>query len=1247
MRSPFAAYLTVRHRRRAAAVVAVMTTAALVVMTPPSARAALDPVCAQPVVREAMVSQGLPSYASLARGKSTLVKFFLSLPQGCDPAKQYVTVTGGQMSVLSSLGTTASVALPTESFGPVTAFTTAPSSSSTGNPTFLVTGEQLGPTGAGAPYTSAFTATISYEVTEVTATGSRITYPTQSFVTGTVSREVDVAANPLRVLLVPIGDERRRFSENLPSEAVSMLHSAMTSLNRLLPVADGVGRLSGTGGVRYDIAPSDSLVDVGPHDHDFDPSTPEVDWIDPETKKYCPSAGHFSYIAAKLAMARQKWNESNKDAPASRVLGVLWQDVSLGASTDDETPGVADGSCIEGYADVAGTVGWARIIDPHPGNVAQSTGSIAGMEVLHTLGAVPNSLSGFHSLNAQADGTAPDRGYDLLRRSHIAKDRSLMRYFYDAWHDDITLSEPPDWTQAACVLSSTPAQSLSAAACSKAGTVGALAAASADHVHLAGVTDGTRAGTDAHTYVGTSRAAQSTDPTSPFQLVYYGPRNPDGSLGPELGRSGVRVTFEHSEHSSDADDEPINDTDATPTGVFDVAVVPVPGTEEFALVKAGTPDVVLYGRAKDDRPVIESVERGVPLPSVPVVRYADGPSGDPFPPAAVSEVSDDGELVAWESGGDIAVRRSDDSTSPPLLIPGGRAPSFAHTRDALVYTDAAGAQLRIADLDTSGPVPRLLGETVVYRSDLDASGVPAQPVFDPSLSPDDTRVVVASGTLLTSQLYVIDTAGDCPVLGGPSCLRLTTLGGAHDPAWSVTTRATAPDGVIAFQDTTPYDGGSSSSIAVINPAFPNLERTVVLEDAAAPEWGGSRLAYFDVDDATITTVAATTYADPQPAVASNGHPSLSLDDTLLSFSAEETVAGAPVRSAIYVARLGRSSERVVEVTDDHPENLRLDVVAVCPTGVFPLHTYVFPTVTSDGGAAFEVDVETEPLCPGARVRYDVTDGFQIAEPFTEGPAADAVGEPAVGITAPRDGDTALQHRSVPLALNGRNAAGEPVDVAYTVTGPTGELLTGTVPAGGRTDLPPFAAPGVYAVTASVTDETGTATAAASFTVLEDKDADGVPAILDSRAVNSCLPENADQEPLTAVLDPDGDFEVGPDDASLCVSSLNASVDFDANTLNSASSGTTVTLYVTSRQVDLRRFTQADVAIDRLDAHPVHLPALAWSIDKTGRATAKFDRQLLQSRAAKLGLTGYVRVRVSGATTGATFSGIDPQKPFFQ
>jgi hypothetical protein len=1213
-------------------------------LTAPAASAAIDESCATPQVRETMVSQGLPTYGALARGKSTLVKFFLSSPNGCDPAEQYLTVTGGSLTVENSASSAAvSVGLPSESHGPVSPYASAPSVHSTGNPTFLVKGAELGPVGNGLPYTVTFGGSITYTVTDATGAVPVTSAPRTLDVSAAAT--VNGPTNPLRLLIVPIGDERRSFDTNFPTDARNHLASAMSTLGRLLPVSDGVGKLSDDGaGIRYDVALSDSLVDVSWHDDDFDPETPEVNWLDGDggtSSKYCPSGSHFSYISTKLASARETWNRANPDAPASRVLGVLWQGISRGASTDDETRDSADGSCVEGYANVPGTVAWSRIVDPHPGNPAQSSGSIAAMELMHTLGAVPTAETGYHSKNAHADATAPDRAYDVLRRSHIALDKSIMRYFYDAWHDDITLLEPGDWTQASCVLSDNAGDSLTSTACSEPATVGAVASAAADRVHLAGKTDGTPAGTHAHTVVAGSRSIDATDPLSPYQLVYFGPDTN------ELGRKGVRVHVEQSAHHESTPGLPGNDKERSDVGIFDVAVGAPAGTVEFALVKKGTPDVVLYGRTSDQRPDIRSVQSA---PDGAPVRYATGTAVDAFALPAEAALSEDGSLLAWEEEGrGVNVRRTSDRTSTPLFLEGAKDPSFAHTGDRLVYATANGSAIRIVDLDTSPQVPALVGAPhTVYDSPRDAFGAATAPVEGPAFSPSDDRVVFSSEGWQDAELYIASAESTCTLLGAPGCAQLTSVGYAHDPSWAQSPNPAAPDGIIAFTDSTPYDGGSSAAVAVINPAVPALAedtRSVVENDALAPDWGGGRLAYTairrDGGESSVVTVDGLTYGDRRVVTTALGGASLSGDDQLLAYSVEESVPDSELsRSVIYLKRLAaEDGERVVAAQDDRPGDLRLDVLARCQGATFPMLTDVAPSAVDADGATFQVDVETDHLCPGAVLQYDLSDGYQLAEPHLE-PVQASGSAAALGVVAPRPDEAFLQHRSVPLAVNARDANGTPVAVSYTISGPGPTQRQGTLGAGERTDLAPFTAPGDYALTTSADGVTATV----PFTVLEDQDADGIPATQEDRSTNPCLPADADQDPRTAIVDYDGDFLVGPEELAPCTSAHNTVVDLDANSIHSGSSGSKLTAYVTSSGVDLSQFSASQVAITRIAGHHVRLPALAWSVDSDGRAVAKFDRQAFQAAVTEHGLKGFVPVLIAGSTGTAAFSGIDPTDP---
>ena len=74
-------------------------------LMPASASAACAPGALVPVQRDATVTQGLNSYAVLARGKETLVRLYLSLP-ACAAATDAITLNGASLAVTVDGATT-------------------------------------------------------------------------------------------------------------------------------------------------------------------------------------------------------------------------------------------------------------------------------------------------------------------------------------------------------------------------------------------------------------------------------------------------------------------------------------------------------------------------------------------------------------------------------------------------------------------------------------------------------------------------------------------------------------------------------------------------------------------------------------------------------------------------------------------------------------------------------------------------------------------------------------------------------------------------------------------------------------------------------------------------------------------------------------------------------------------------------------------------------------------------------------
>ena len=179
-----AAVGTPRGRRRALSAVAMLVM--LGALAGPVVPAGLSPAagaggsCAaadlKPSLRELMVSQGLPSYSTLVRGKDALVRVFLSKPE-CASKTQSVTVTG--VSVAVANGTTAlgtgSLFSPTGTITLPVFYTGAPPVNSPTDPILTIKGDVLTPCGASAScptntagFNATFNVTLTYTATGVT-----------------------------------------------------------------------------------------------------------------------------------------------------------------------------------------------------------------------------------------------------------------------------------------------------------------------------------------------------------------------------------------------------------------------------------------------------------------------------------------------------------------------------------------------------------------------------------------------------------------------------------------------------------------------------------------------------------------------------------------------------------------------------------------------------------------------------------------------------------------------------------------------------------------------------------------------------------------------------------------------------------------------------------------------------------------------------------------------------------------------
>lgn len=502
-----------RAGRSAVALTVAVAAGLPVALTSVATSAGAADACLTPQVRDVMVSQGLPSYAKLTSGKTTLVKYFLSAPS-CAPTGSSIQITGGSLSLSTGGGALPlSALLPLPPVGPASA---APVPSAESDPLFVVPGSRLS-----APLVST-TVTFSADLEFVSRTASGATQSGQLTVSKLPSGQnvqavVERRSNPLRVGVFAMGDAGTAvaptsYASQFPAAAEAALQAGMESVHRVLPLADGVGDVTDTSsGLRWSLGAG--MINLGAHPDPYDGQI--VSWTG-AGQPYCGRATHFDYISKELATARTNWNSVNPTAKIDLAYGAVHESISLGPTT-----GGSD-TCVEGYSTVGGTTSWGRVIGATDAR-AGITGSIATMELLHNTGSVakgtPRYDGGFHSLNQQADVTAPERAWNTKGARWVAHDRSAMQYQTAGWTDATSLLEKEDWDTLQCQL--TPAPLLGTTSCAKPGSIGTAAASAqaGSAFFLSGITDGTAAGTRAHTYLDDDVNYEAPDPTSDYRFV--------------------------------------------------------------------------------------------------------------------------------------------------------------------------------------------------------------------------------------------------------------------------------------------------------------------------------------------------------------------------------------------------------------------------------------------------------------------------------------------------------------------------------------------------------------------------------------------------------------------------------------------------------------------------------------------------------------------------------------------------------
>jgi hypothetical protein len=674
-----------------------------------------------PQLQDVTVTQGIGAYSPLVNGKETLVRFFLNMPS-CAGSGASIQITGGTLTVSGGGTVGAPTPEPSPTAYPVIATAGVVTADSTGDPKFVVPASMVSRTSA---FTAAFSTTLGYR-SKATKTGSygsiqQIPFSNRPGTTTPIQASFDRPSNALGILFVPMGDATKSYSTQWTTGAQQALQDGVTAaIAREYPLPAGTGNLGGTGGLRYSVAPT--LLDLK-----------ALNLLNADGK-FCGTGANYDLIKGRLAQFRLSHNTANPNAQANRVVGVIDPAVGLGPPNP----------CFEGMAVVNSQEAWALAL---PGR----TGQLLGLELAHTLGLTPpnreSPFDGAHSQNTTAENPSLNRRYNLVQRSFIVTDRSLLKPSATAPAPDNvnTLLEVPDYAFLLCVFGGTPnSECLTYGP----GTVSATApvAASLSFV-MSGTTTSDNPGVICATCTGAGTGTSVVEsyfastvpqtvpsPNSTYRLIQR------GATG-ALFNQGVPVTFVHSEHGAGT-----TPSETRSSGLFSFALPFDPNTTRIELWK-GAPGSgsLIYARDRTDPPVVTSLtvggeilsyrqtsaSTGNLLRSRPVDKVAKRPRIVPHPfqlpgdvfglpfverglqsmtrPVTSSRILQDLTFIVTDAGDASDTNVADDICSPCTLRAAIEQANATTGPDTITFSIGSGPQT----IQPASPLPTITGPVVI------------------------------------------------------------------------------------------------------------------------------------------------------------------------------------------------------------------------------------------------------------------------------------------------------------------------------------------------------------------------------------------------------------------------------------------------------------------------------------------------------------------------------------------------------
>lgn len=1272
-------------KRRGLAAAAAVATAVPVMLTataPVASANTVDPCNGAwaPALRSVVVSQGSRTMPPLVRGKTTIVRLFLSAPS-CAPAGSVQLVAGSLQPVVNGANFGSAVATTPSALGPAyPAFAPidlpiAPENQA--NPLF-----QLPAFGAGGPtgeFTARFRATITYRYqlsptdvrTAQAVYGNEATTPLQT--------TVAPASKPLRILLVPMGNgggssgmpPGSQFPMASPTNggtpingqyAEQTVQKGMLAFAQMMPVPDGIRDLTDTtAGLRYRLN-TNAMIDLSVL---TEPGT--GDPILGADGLFCGNASRATPVDEALSKHLSTWNSSsaNKNAQADRAVGVIWQTASKGG-----------GGCAEGWG--RGQA-WVRtfadrlpsstdqMLGAHSAGVSM-TGPLLGMELIHTFGGVSDRdpvrrFDGAHSKHIGADPNHTLETYLQQEARWLPAPLSVMRYTGDSrgysdpkalpnpWNNANTLLEREDYRFTQCAL--TPG--MTSAQCPHNYTIGDLGGGAqgsafvlAGYVSVGELSDPTTS-EGFGSYLAPDVELTSPAVSSDFVLVQRD--GLDQVIAGPLGRQQVPVTFGMSVHHDGSETPPAG------IGSINAAMQAADGVAHFELWKRPLSDADTWSPPAKclpyDRPAGCLYARSAH--TTPLVTSTTGPSRlnalTNFSNAAgddeTSALSPDGRIVVWsEPYGDVrrlVLHRREpaqNSASGTRVATGieGFDPAFSEDGKQLVFATADG-DLRVApvvDKDGDGVGDTLGASRLVYSRRLQvqpAVGTAAAryPTFGPlPADPTQSQRIAAEingGVWAMSAGGTVDDASkvQCDLATHNVTLTCERLASGGAPAWRWPA-ATGKPALIAFDG----PGGIRTLDPANKPQLPRTDYVSVLRVAGASSaaWGRHVLAYADgsgigvadtrdeAPDGTWLSTTRVTACDAGTTCAPDADPAISSDDKAIAF---DRAAGSNGRDVFVGTRADDEGLiRFTASTTDDSTLLRADVLIDCA-----------PNDNLNGNDVVLAGMPPKVTRDGAAdFEFRYTDRFSCPG----------------GVLYAR-------------VNNGYNL-GTPIPIRYLPEPPSGHPPVQPSPAIGAP------APGatylqydaVIATASNVVPRGTNQPATAEWRLTGPTDSGYNNTVVGTTPTRLALEPRtpngwtAGRYDLTLSVTMDGRtgttstyFFVLPDSGH---TGRTVGVSFDPQTVFIPSNGNDVTVTLTPYGQDLSILDPATVRITEVGNVPVSLSMTSkLVVNKDGTYQAKFSRQQLTCAMQSHGLSsGYVRVVIAGTGPGVSIRGYDPRYP---